>query len=81
MNMAKMTGCQPDFRTSLTDGERWAILTHSGMRSRKKPHTAGGRYHMSGDIAQNTSVKIFDYALHVVHKLVLGERNTFVLCF
>lgn len=49
MDMAKMTGCQPDFRTSLIGGERRAIMTHAGMRSRKKPQTAGGRYHMSGE--------------------------------
>lgn len=48
MDMAKMTGCQPDFRTSLTDGERRAIMTHTGMRSRKQQQTTGGRYHMSG---------------------------------
>lgn len=47
MAMAEMTGCQPDFRTSLTGGERWATTTHTGMRTTKKPHSTGGRYHMS----------------------------------
>lgn len=45
--MAKITGCQPDFRTSLIAGERRAITTHAGIRSTKRPHTMGGRYHMS----------------------------------
>lgn len=48
MDMAKMTGCQPDLRTCLVVGERRAIMAQAGIRSRKKPQTVGGRYHMSG---------------------------------
>lgn len=47
MDMARMIGCQPDFRTSLVGGEFVAIITHAGMRSRKMLHITEGRYHMS----------------------------------
>lgn len=49
MDMAKMTGSQPDFRTCLIAAERRAITIQTGMRSRKKPQTAGGRNHISVD--------------------------------
>lgn len=55
MDMAKMTGCHPDLRTSLIATERRAIMTQAGMRSRKKQQTAGGRYHMS---TEDTSVNV-----------------------
>lgn len=64
--MAKITGCQPDFRTSLIGGERRAIMTHAGISSRKKPHTAGGRYHMSGEQQRIHLSKIFENTPHII---------------
>lgn len=69
MDMAKMTGCQPDFRTSLIGGERLATITHTGIMSRKKTHTAGGRYHMSGE--QHRTGNICQN-LYSSHKIDIG---------
>lgn len=49
MDMAKMTGHQPDLRTCLIAGDRRAITIQAGIRSRKNPQTIGGRNHMSVD--------------------------------
>lgn len=61
MDMAKMTGCQPDLRTSLTGAEPQAMMTHTGRRSSRRQHTTGGRYHMSAGQyrTQDKSVSIF----------------------
>lgn len=47
MDIAKMTGSQPDFSTGLIAGERPATAIQTGISSRKKPQTVGGRNHMS----------------------------------
>ena len=47
MDIAKMTGSQPDLRTCLIAGERRAMTIQAGIRSRKNPQIVGGRNHMS----------------------------------
>ncbi|CAG5865168.1 unnamed protein product [Menidia menidia] len=43
MDMATITGFQPDCSSSLIGGERLAMETQTGMRSRKKTHAPKGR--------------------------------------
>lgn len=47
MDMATITGCHPERRTSLIWGLRRATTTQRGIRDKKSRHTAGDRYQMS----------------------------------
>ncbi len=47
MDMATITGCHPERRTSLVWGFCRATTTHTGIRARKARHTRGDRYQMS----------------------------------
>lgn len=47
IDIATITGCHPERRTSLVWGFCRATTAHSGIRARKTRHTSGGRYHTS----------------------------------
>lgn len=47
IDIAIITGCHPERRTSLICGLSRATTTHSGIRPKKMRHTRGDRYHIS----------------------------------
>lgn len=64
MDMATMTGCQPERRTSLVWGFCRATSTQRGISAKKNRHTRGGRYHISewGEKRQRTVRPLQDKA-------------------